>query len=157
MQTHTLSYEDAAGIYLNGNISKDVIGIASPSAPCPVATPCTLTYGYDAKDRLINYTNGRGGSTVYTMIPNGMLKTEAFDNGLGTIKYTKTYDYFNPNGIQLKTLRRDETLPAVKHTQRRFFYTHGNIVCVAHDDLDGSGNTVRQATYDDDCVSPAGG
>jgi RHS repeat-associated protein len=157
MQTHTLSYEDNTGIYLNSNASKDVVGMASPSAPCPVATPCTLAYGYDAKDRLINYTNGRGGSTTYTMVPNGMLKTEAFDKGDGTLKYTKTYDYYGiPNGVQLKTLRRDQTLPLVTHRQQRFFYTHGNIDCVTHDDLDASGTLVTQANRDADCPSPAG-
>jgi RHS repeat-associated protein len=91
------------------------------------------------------------------MLPNGQLKTEAYDKGDGTLKYTKTYDYFNPNGIQLKTLRRDDTLPTVKHTQKRFFYTHGNIVCVAHDDLDASGTIVTQAMKDNDCLSTAGG
>jgi RHS repeat-associated protein len=160
MQTHTLGYEDGAGIYINGNTTSDAIGMASPSGqpqPCPVATPCTLTYTYDAKDRLISYGNGRGGSTAYTMIPNGQLKTESYDKGDGTLKYTKTYDYYNPNGIQLKTLRRDQTLPNVTHTQRRFFYTHGDVACVTHDDLDSSGTTVTQADRDRDCPNAAGG
>jgi RHS repeat-associated protein len=160
MQSNTLAYEDASGVYLNGNIASNTIGIASPNGqpqPCPVATPCTLTYGYDAKDRLISYGNGRGGSTTYTMLPSGLLKTEAYDKGDGTLKYTKTYDYYNPNGVQLKTLRRDQTLPIVTHSLRRFFYLHGNIFCVAHDDLDASGVTVTQADRDRDCPSPAGG
>jgi RHS repeat-associated protein len=131
MQTHTLAYEDSAGIYVNGNITSDTVGIASSNAPCPVATPCTLTYGYDAKDRLIGYGNGRGGSTAYSMLPNGMLKTEAFDNG--SLKYTKTYAYNAPNGVQLNSILRQQTVPTATTLMRRLFYTHGNVTCVTHD------------------------
>jgi RHS repeat-associated protein len=146
MQTHTLGYEDAGGIYVNGNVTSDVVGLASPTAPCPVASPCTLSYAYDAKDRLISYGNGRGGSTTYTMLPNSMLKTEAFDNG--TTKWTKTYSYNAANGVQLNSLKKDQTLPSASTLTRRFFYTHGNIVCVTHDDPTVSSRS--------DCPAPQG-
>src|ERR1043165_1011486 len=104
-------------------------------------------------ERLVGHSNGRGGTTNYTMLPNGLLKTEAFDNG--TLKYTKTYGYNAANGIQLNTLRRDQTVPSVTHSLRRFFYTHGNIACVAHDILDASGTTTTAATKND-CSNAAG-
>jgi RHS repeat-associated protein len=146
MQTHTVGYEDGNGVYANGNVTSDSTGIASPSAPCPVATPCTLAYSYDAKERLTSYANGRGGTTAYSLLPNGMLKTEAFDNG-GT-KYTKTYGYNAPNGVQLSSLKRDQTLPSASTSTKRFFYTHGDITCVTHDDTGVSSRS--------DCPAPQG-
>jgi RHS repeat-associated protein len=147
MQTHTLSYEDGSGVYANGSITSDAIGIASPGAPCPVSAPCTLGYTYDAKDRLTRYTNGRGGTTTYTLIPNGMLGTESFDNG--TLRYTKTYGYNASNGVRLTSLTRDQSVPNVTHSRKRFFYKHGNIDCVAHDDLDAGGSILTMASRDD--------
>jgi len=146
MQSHTLGYEDGNGIYLNGNIATDTIGIASENAPCPVASPCDLAYGYDAKGRLVSYSS-RNGSTAYSLLPNGMLKTEAFD-GANT-SWTKTYAYNAPNGVQLNSLQRVDTQPSASTLTQRFFYTHGDLTCVTHDDADSSTRS--------DCTAAQGG
>jgi RHS repeat-associated protein len=132
VQTYALAYEDGAGVYLNGNIARQTVGIASPGAPCPVSSPCTLAYTYDAKDRLTNYGNGRGGSTAYSLLPNGMLAAETFNNP--DINFTKTYSYNAPNGVQLNSIGRVQTLPTASSRTDRFFYEQGNLVCAAQDD-----------------------
>jgi RHS repeat-associated protein len=148
VQTHTLSYEDSSGVYVNGNVTRDAVGIDSPGAPCPASAPCTLTYTYDAKERLVEYGNGRSGSTSYSLLPNGLIKTEAFDNG--GIKWTKTYGYNAPNGVQLNSITRQDTLPTASTLTRRFFYAHGNVVCVTHDEP-------AVPSTRSDCPAPQGG
>jgi len=147
LESHTLAYEDAQGIYLNGNQASDTFTIASPVAGTPCqSTACTTIYTYDAKDRLVKYDNARGGLTNYTLLPNGQLKTEAFTNANGS--NVKSYSYNAANGVQLTTLQRQ--INTATPTIQRFFYAHGDLFCVTQDDA----TTVSSRT---DCPASTGG
>jgi RHS repeat-associated protein len=165
VQSHTLAYEDAGGIYLNGNQASDRIEIDSPDdttgdgdpeAPCQVGSACTTSFVYDAKDRLVSYDNARGGRTDYTLLPNGLLKTEAFSNANGA--NVKTYAYNAPNGVQLTQLQRDATPTGgtTRRARQRFFYNHGDVFCVTHDAINADLTTAAQSARGD-CSSPTGG
>jgi len=157
MQSHTFSYEDPSGIFVNGNQTSDTFTVASPLAGTPCqTTACTTTFTYDAKDRLVKYDNARGGTTTYTLQPNGQLATEAFSNAKGA--NVKTYGYNAPNGAQLWSLQRDVTPTggATTRSRQRFFYNHGDIFCVTHDAINPDTTTALQSTRAD-CPSPTGG
>jgi len=157
VQSHSLAYEDLAGIYLNGNRASDEFTLASPvpGTPCQTSS-CTTVYTYDAKDRLVKYDNARGGMTTYTLQPNGNLLTEAFANAKGA--NVKTYTYNAVNGAQLTSLQRDVTPTggATTRTRQRFFYNHGDLYCVTHDVINADLTTATQSSRND-CPASTGG
>lgn len=139
VQSHSIAYEDSNSVYLDGNVASDSFSINGPSsaAPCQAsANPCTATYTYDAKDRLVASTDGHGGSSSFSLLPNSMLRSET------TGGKTTNFTYNAPNGSQL----RSATAGA---TTQRFFYTHGALTCVAQDD------STTQASLAD-CPDPTG-
>jgi RHS repeat-associated protein len=157
VQSHSLAYQDSAGVYLNGNQASDTFSVQGPTAGTPCQTSsCTTTYSYDAKDRLVNYDNARGGLTSYTLQPNGELASEAFSNAKGA--NVKTYTYNAANGVQLTALQRDVTPTGgtTTRTRQRFFYNHGDIFCVTHDLINADLTTGTQSSPGD-CPASTGG
>ncbi|MCA1825080.1 MAG: hypothetical protein LC640_12680, partial [Frankia sp.] len=116
LASHTLSYEDPAGLYLNGHKTADAFTLAGPdaTASCRVA-PCTARYTYDPRERLVRADDGHGTVTDYTLDTAGNVRTET----AGAV--TKTYTYA---GDQLATA----TAGGV--TQNYFYDTDGNLDCV---------------------------
>jgi RHS repeat-associated protein len=115
-ESHTLSYLDANGHYANGNRTKDDYVRERPGGGSCTSTSCSQTYTYDAEDRLVEWADGRGGTTTYTLDPHGNIAKQV--DSLGTVD--STYD-----GDLLKTQSFNGTL------QRRYWYdTSGNLDCV---------------------------
>ncbi|MDQ3981342.1 MAG: Ig-like domain-containing protein, partial [Actinomycetota bacterium] len=73
VEQHDVDYlADTA--YANGHRTKDVFFRSSPGtgAPCTsAAAPCTATYVYDGRDRLVREDKGHGTPTDYTLDPTG--------------------------------------------------------------------------------------
>lgn len=135
VESHTVSYEDAAGIYVNGHRTKDVFTLLGPdtSKPCRTSA-CTTTYRYDPRDRLVEEKRERGGTTkvtAYTLDPAGNIVREERD-GVVT-----TFDYV---GNQLQKLTRGT------HVQNYFYDADGNLDCITL----GVGTKA-------DCAAPEGG
>jgi RHS repeat-associated protein len=89
-ESHVVDYLDPAGVYVNGNRTKDVYTLrpdTGSTSPCYPGT-CTATYTYDPRDRLVNSNDGHGGTTAYTLDGAGNILTEA-----ATGSATKTYTY----------------------------------------------------------------
>ena len=120
LERHTLSYEDAAGRYLNGNRTRDSFRLVGPdtSAPC-VATDCVASYGYDARERLVSEQDGHGGTTGYTLDPAGNISHEETVTGGQTT--VRTMEYAEQ---QLRTVTEGTEV------ERYFYDNEGNLDCV---------------------------
>jgi RHS repeat-associated protein len=118
LEQHTVSYEDA-GLYLNGNRTRDTFSILGPeaAAPCRTAT-CTATFTYDPLDRLVAHDDGHGGTFGYTLDAAGNVTREASPSG------TRDFTYV---GNQL------QTLTAGGRTQKHHYDPEGNLSCVTTD------------------------
>jgi RHS repeat-associated protein len=123
LESHTVGYEDPAGIYVNGNRTKDTFTLAGPntSAACRT-TPCTATYTYDAQDRLVNENNGHGGVTNYTLDEAGNIKSEAVTRSGSTA--TETFEYSGNRLIRTS---------GVGAARRYHHDPDGNLDCVTTD------------------------
>jgi RHS repeat-associated protein len=90
LESHTVGYLDANGVYVDGNRTKDVFSLrpgGGATAPCNPST-CTATYGYDPQDRLVRNDDGHGDVTAYTLDGAGNILTQALN---GTTTVTNTY------------------------------------------------------------------
>jgi len=76
VQDHSLSYE-AGGVYVNGNRARDVFTLLGPDAAAPCrASTCTASWGYDARERVLQEVNGTGGVTDFTLDVVGNVSQE---------------------------------------------------------------------------------
>jgi RHS repeat-associated protein len=66
-ESHTVGYTDPTGIYVNGNRTTDTYTLNGPGATACASTPCTQTWTYDPRDRLIRHDDGHGGTSSYTL------------------------------------------------------------------------------------------
>ena len=66
-ESHAVGYTDPAGIYVNGNRTRDTYTLNGPGATACAASPCTQTWTYDPRDRLTRHDDGHGGSSSYTL------------------------------------------------------------------------------------------
>lgn len=120
LESHTVGYFDPANVYVNGNRTSDAFKLQGPdpTAPCRLAA-CNVTYTYDAKDRLVSTSDGRGKTTSYTLTPSGSVDLEQV-NGVTAADYTYT------GGLL-------DTLTAGGRTERYFHDADGNLECVTLD------------------------
>ncbi len=135
LESHTLSYEDLDGRYLNGHQTRDVFRLAGPDtdAPCRSAD-CATSYLYDARERLIEEKTERGGTTsttVFGLDEAGNVHTETVD---GTV--ARKYEYL---GQQLRKLTEGGS------TSNFFYDSDGNLDC-----------TTTAAGTKEDCNPAAG-
>jgi RHS repeat-associated protein len=119
IESHALSYVDANGQYVNGNVTNDVFTLAgpNPAAPCRAST-CTSSYAYDPRERLAEQQTIRDGvtkTTDYTLDSAGNV-TLLDNNGDQTS--------FAYNGDQL-TSRTHGT-----DTRNYWYDGSGNLDCV---------------------------
>ena len=72
LQTHSVGYDDPAGVYNDGFRTSDKFSLnGSGSTQCTGSTPtCTASYVYDARDKLISSNDGHGTQTTYTLDGN---------------------------------------------------------------------------------------
>jgi RHS repeat-associated protein len=120
LESHTLSYVGADGVYLDGNRASDVFRLKGPdtAAPCRDTT-CTATYEYDALERLVRQNDGHGTTTVFTLDVAGNVVTEAATKAGVTTTSTSTYV---ANQLRAST---EGT------RSKKYFYTaDGNVDCV---------------------------
>jgi RHS repeat-associated protein len=66
-ESHSVGYTDPAGIYVNGNRTRDTYTLNGPGATACAASPCTQTWTYDPRDRLTRHDDGHGGTSSYTL------------------------------------------------------------------------------------------
>ncbi len=144
-ESHTVDYLDPAGVFVNGNRTKDTYSLrpgGSNTSPCYPGT-CTATYTYDPRDRLVNTNDGHGKTTAYTLDGSGNILTEAAN---GTT--TKTYTY---TGNQLQQLTSGGA------TAKYWYDDVGRLACVTTaagssadcaPPLQPSGNLLADYSYD---------
>jgi RHS repeat-associated protein len=133
LESHTLEYWNDNDVYLNGNRVKDSYLRAAPpntTRSCePGATACHATYGYDARDRLFEATDGHGGTIGYELDLAGNVTGQTVDRS-GTsddVTITQTYDAQN----RLKT--RSEDWAAQADVTRKYKYNSlGDLWCVTN-------------------------
>jgi RHS repeat-associated protein len=136
LESHDLTYTDAAGRYVNGNQTVDTFKRSSPvtGKPCSSVT-CTARYHYDARDRLERQESGGGGSTTYTLDAAGNIEKEIqSSSGVST---TTSHTY---KGTQLDTTTTPDGATTKSHYDSR-----GNLDC-----------TTGAAGTPADCVSGSG-
>jgi RHS repeat-associated protein len=133
LESHALEYENTGGVYVNGNRTKDTYRLAGPeAAPCQTAA-CTVTYGYNPRERLVEEKQTRNGvtaTTSYTIDTAGNI-TAVDRSGAVT-----TYQYI---GDQLASRTRGGD------TRKYYYDNDGNLDC-----LTGEAGTKT------DCSPPAG-
>jgi RHS repeat-associated protein len=109
IERHTLSYEQS-GVYVNGNITTDAFRLAGfGGGPC-ATVDCVARNGYDARNRLVTWTNGLPG-------PSG-----------SAITYTLDDDTISPPSATVRALSGDVTKEVVTGAgagTREFTYTRG--------------------------------
>ena len=117
-ESHTVDYVDAAGVFVDGNRTKDVFTLrpgGTATSPC-YPSSCTATYTYDPRGRLVNTNDGHGKTTAYTVDGAGNILTEAVN---GTT--TKTYTY---TGNQL------QQITAGGATSKYWYDDVGRLACI---------------------------
>lgn len=161
LQTHTVGYDDPAGVYNDGFRTSDRFSLNGPgSTQCTGSTPtCTASYVYDARDKLLSSNDGHGTQTTYTLdgtpsgcttadptIRAGNVTTEAKSTGATT---TRCY-----TGNQQST----QTDPS--GTTKYWYDDLGRLLCVtttavtsrdecSHSDGAAANGNLRQVnTYD---------
>ena len=132
LETHTVSYEDGTGAYVDGHRTTDTYRLVGPdsAAPCDT-TACTETYTYDARGRLLSENDGHGTTTSFTVDPAGNVTRET-----ATGATARDFTYVG-NQLQTLTVGSDVT----KH----FYDPNGNLDCTTN----GSGSAA-------DCIVPTG-
>jgi RHS repeat-associated protein len=118
VESHVVDYLDPAGVYVNGNRTKDTFTLrpsTGQSSPCYPGT-CTASYTYDPRDRLVGNNDGHGHTTAYTLDGAGNILTEAVN---GTT--AKTYTYA---GGQLQQIASGGT------TNKYWYDDAGRLSCV---------------------------
>jgi RHS repeat-associated protein len=97
LESHTVSYLDSSGLYVDGNRTSDAFTKQAPSGSTGSCTStCTATWTYDPRDRLLQAADGHGGTYTYTVDPLGNLQSESDPGGV-----SKSYTY---HGNQLATM-----------------------------------------------------
>ena len=119
LESHDLSYTDAAGRYANGNQTADTFKRSSPASGtlCSSST-CTARYTYDARDRLTHQESGGAGSVDYTLDPAGNIEKETQSGSNGSATTTYTYQ-----GPQL------DTTTDATGTTKSHYDSRGNLDC----------------------------
>ncbi|HYZ75915.1 MAG TPA: RHS repeat-associated core domain-containing protein [Gaiellaceae bacterium] len=122
VESHTVTYLDPSGFYLDGNRAKDVFTLLGPNTTVPCRTgACTTVWTYDPRDRLQHFKTTRNdtGAIVrdidYTLDTQGNI-TRQVQGGVTT---DLTYI-----GNQLETQKQNGSLVA------KYFYDRGNLTCV---------------------------
>jgi RHS repeat-associated protein len=97
MEQHTVSYVDTNSIYVDGNRTQDTFTLKGPSSTASCySTSCTATYQYDPRNRLVNETDGHGGTTSYGLDSAGNITTK-------TVNGTTTTNNYNGTQLQSST------------------------------------------------------
>ncbi|HEX2051565.1 MAG TPA: DNRLRE domain-containing protein, partial [Actinomycetota bacterium] len=154
VESHVVSYVAAVdvggatrSVYMNGHRTEDVFGLRGPAneaTPCePVASrPCTAAHDYDARDRLVEFHDGHGGTIAYTFdqpddatrdfgvspqsIKASNVTTEAHTNVNGMSKTVES----SYTGTQLTSARTSSGGGSA--TSRYFYDPNGNLDCVTN-------------------------
>jgi RHS repeat-associated protein len=90
LESHTVSYLDSNGVYLDGNRTRDTYSLrpgGSGSSSCYPGA-CTATFGYDPHDRLVRNDDGHGGVTTYTLDGAGNILTQVASGVTTTNTYS---------------------------------------------------------------------
>lgn len=110
------------GAYVNGHRTKDVFFRSSPGTgvPCTsAAAPCTATYTYDGRDRLIREDKGHGTATDYVLDAVGNVKQKT--TGASSL-------FYSYRGNQLQTVASG----SATNVGARYFYDPlGNVDCIS--------------------------
>lgn len=135
VESHTLTYEDTDGDFHNGHVLTDAFRLVGPDGTLPcTAQACTASYVYDARERLIEATNGAPADSAaywrmrYTLTLDGDVDSEeltTWDSGTGQPK-TETTDYLYGAGGQLKSV----TLPDGAIEYHRYKQWFGTVDCI---------------------------
>ena len=146
-ESHTTAYRDPAGVYVNGNRTRDEFFRDSPksSAPCQTAgTACTQRWAYDGGDRLIEENNGHGERTGYRLRASGGI--------------AEKYDADNPSQVKFSATfvgQRMQTVTQSGATARLHYDDDGNTTCMttedgtAGDDCDRTGDDASPKLIED--------
>lgn len=120
LEHHDLFYETLAGIYLDGQKTRDLFTLVGPdtNAPCRT-TACAESYEYDPMLRLTREIDGHGTESAYTVDLAGNVTNEVVtEDGVAR---TRTSSYI---GQQLRTQTENGAT-------KKFFYTpEGALSCI---------------------------
>jgi len=104
LESHTVSYLDTSGIYVDGNRTQDSFTQRPPTGSTPACpTACIAQYTYDPRDRLVSENNGHGSTTNYTLDGPGNIVSE-------TGSTTSSYTYTNNFQLSSQTINGTKTL-----------------------------------------------
>jgi RHS repeat-associated protein len=108
LESHTVSYLDTNGVYVDGNHTQDVYSLQAGGGATSLCVPtatCTAKYSFDPQDRLVHNEDGHSGVTDYTLDGPGNIVKQV-TNGSTTINHyngnqltqsvtgTQTLNYF---------------------------------------------------------------
>jgi RHS repeat-associated protein len=128
VEQHDVDYL-ADGAYVNGHRTKDVFFRTSPDATMlcgSAAAPCTATYTYDGRDRLVREDKGHGPATDYTLDSTGNITKKV--TGASSL-------FYKYQGSQLRTVASGSET----NVGARYFYdTLGNVDCVTNGGFSGT-------------------
>ncbi len=127
-ESHSVSYIDDNGIYVNGHRTEDAYVLKRPSATkCEdPANPCRAKFSYDARDRLVRHDDGHGGVTSYIFDQPAMLL------GDKTIRASNLTTEEAPDGTVTRIYEgnRLSSLTAGTATAKYFYDDFANIDCI---------------------------
>ncbi|MBW3662731.1 MAG: DNRLRE domain-containing protein [Actinobacteria bacterium] len=122
VERHTVGYLDTAGRFVNGHRTSDTFHRAAPdtAVPCQSPTsPCTATYRYDARGRLVLETDGHGGTISYQPDLIGNIERIVDDTSGTAVTVLMQYQ-----GVQLEHVQVDGGAPIYHH-----YDGDGNLAC----------------------------
>ena len=138
LEQHLASYLDDAGLYVNGNRTRDEFTQEGPTGA--VCESCETTYEYDPRERLVKETSDRTGAeetSEFTLDDHGNVTCETKDNvQTGVVETGYTY-----GGNQQRTVMSGCPGTIVS---RSIYDGEGNLDCV----------TTSAVGSDDPCPAP---
>jgi hypothetical protein len=115
-ESHTLSFRDTGGVYVNGHMTSDEFFRESPAPGAPCSTPgggCTQSFVYDGGDRLVEEYDGHDRRIGYELTPAGGIEKSS-------TRTTRTRSSSRPSSTALAWpgARSIRTFPSLRRERR---------------------------------------
>ena len=126
-ESHAVGYTDPDSIYVNGNRTSDTYTLNGPGATACASSPCTQTWTYDPRDRLIRHDDGHGGTSSYTLDEPARQSDPLIRAGNIT---TQTDPRNNTRNLRYTGNQLTEVSTATGVTGKYWYDDDGNLDCV---------------------------
>jgi RHS repeat-associated protein len=136
-ESHTLSYRDTGGVYVNGHMTSDEFFRESPEPGALCSTPstkCTQRFVYDGGDRLVEEYDGHDRRIHYDLTPAGGIEKKYDADDTEAVFFKAE---FEGTRMARRTLDPNDHPDVLGPTEHEVFhYEDGNLNCITRPGAD---------------------